>query len=269
MQATKSLLPVSPREGYSSDMTDSSSPSETPQPQGISLDKLSQAYAQALGPDVAPPQTDETESDTSEDVAEGGDVGQEGADTLPIAEAEVEPDADEPGDHVPVSPQTVLEAMLFVGSLDNQPLPAVKAAELMRGVTPGEIVALVDQLNARYRSNGCPYKIVGDGAGFRMTLRTVFHAVRNKFYGRVREAKLSQAAIDTLAIVAYRQPLTSETVSQLRGTPSGHLLTQLVRRQLLTAERLEDSRRMQYRTTDRFLELFGLESLEELPDSEE
>jgi len=93
--------------------------------------------------------------------------------------------------------------------------------------------------------------------------------VRNKFYGRVREAKLSQAAIDTLAIVAYRQPLTSETVSQLRGTLSGHLLTQLVRRQLLTAERLEDSRRMQYRTTDRFLELFGLESLEELPDSEE
>ncbi len=74
--------------------------------------------------------------------------------------------------------------------------------------------------------------------------------------------------METLAIVAYRQPLTSEQVSQLRGTPSGHLLTQLARRQLLDVERVEGSRQVLYRTSNRFLELFGLDSLDDLPDSE-
>ncbi len=101
-----------------------------------------------------------------------------------------------------------------------------------------------------------------------MSLRQAFASVRNRFYGKVREARLSQAAVDTLAIVAYRQPLTSDQVSQLRGTPSGHLLTQLVRRRLLAVERVEGTRQVLYRTSDRFLELFGLESLEDLPDSE-
>ena len=171
-------------------------------------------------------------------------------------------------DPVGISPLTVLETMLFVGSIDNQPLEPARAAELMRGVTPGDVADMVGQLNARYDSSGCPYKIIHEGAGYRMTLRRAFHALRNKFFGRVREARLSQAAIDTLAIVAYRQPLSADQVSQLRGTPSGHLLTQLVRRQLLRVERSEGARTMLYTTSRRFLELFGLESLEELPDSE-
>jgi segregation and condensation protein B len=186
---------------------------------------------------------------------------------MPCRTEETE-EEEEAGDGIPVSPLTVVETLLFVGSIDNQPLESAKAADLMRGVTPGDVAELVDELNARYRSNGCPYKIVSDGAGYRMALRQAFNPVRNKFYGQVREARLSQAAIDTLAIVAYRQPLTSEQVTQLRGTPSGHLLTQLTRRQLLDVERVEGSRQVLYRTSNRFLELFGLDSLEDLPDSE-
>ena len=103
-----------------------------------------------------------------------------------------------------------------------------------------------------------------------MTLRTAFYPVRNRFYGKVREARLSQAAVDVLAIVAYQQPLSSEQVSRLRGRPCSHVLSQLVRRGLLRIERRgEKLRTPYYFTTDRFLELFGLESLEDLPQSEE
>ena len=119
-------------------------------------------------------------------------------------------------------------------------------------------------------ANCCPYRVVSQGSGYRLALRRTFYPVRNKFYGRVREAQLSQAAIDVLAIVAYQQPLTSEEVSSLRGTPSSHILTQLVRRRLLRIERPPGKQRpAHYHTTDRFLELFGLESLDDLPQAEE
>ena len=80
------------------------------------------------------------------------------------------------------------------------------------------------------------------------------NAPEHKFYGRVKEARLSQAAVEVLAVVAYRQPLTRDEIDALRGRPSGGLLAQLVRRQLLRIERPEDRpRQPKYLTTDRFL----------------
>ncbi len=245
-------------------MADSSS-AEFHEPRGISLDELTEAYAQAMGGSHASPASQNrpksSQADEADEIA-----GPVPPDWPPTAETDNSQESQTDG--VPVSPMSVVEALLFVGSIDNHPIETAKAAELMRGVTPGDVAQLIDELNARYRSNGCPYKIISDGDGYRMTLRRAFHPVRNKFYGKVREARLSQAAVDTLAIVAYRQPLTSDQVTQLRGTPSGHLLTQLVRRQLLEVERVQGDRQVLYRTSQRFLELFGLDTLKDLPDSE-
>ena len=83
-------------------------------------------------------------------------------------------------------------------------------------------------------------------------------------------ARLSQAAVDVLAIVGYRQPITAREIAQLRGRPSGRLLSQLVRRRLLQIQRPEGRRGLaQYHTAERFLELFGLQGLEDLPQSED
>jgi segregation and condensation protein B len=249
-------------------------PSEPPKEQGISLDELAAAYAQSMGgraEQAAPPeepQADQQTTEASEDplaeTPEDGASADAGA-GLPLPDAE--PSDDDP---CPVSPATILEAMLFVGNQQNEPLCADRAAELMRGVKPEEIPALIDGLNRRYAANRCPYRIVGEKAGYRLALDKAFEPVRNRFYGRVREARLSQAALDVLAIVAYRQPVTSEEVNRLRDTPSSHILSQLVRRQLLRIERLpEKPRHPTYHTTDRFLELFGIESLDDLPQVED
>jgi segregation and condensation protein B len=73
-----------------------------------------------------------------------------------------------------------------------------------------------------------------------------------------------------LSVVAYNEPLTADEVSRLRGAPSGAVLTQLVRRRLLRIERAETApRTAHYRTTPRFLELFGLGCLADLPTSQE
>jgi segregation and condensation protein B len=165
--------------------------------------------------------------------------------------------------------RSILEALLFVGNEENRPLSAQEAAAAVGGVSPREIQAYVEELNAAYDSEGAAYTIIREGGGFRMALCEPFERVRHRFYARIREARLSRAAVEVLAIVAYRQPIRSEDVDGLRGAKSGAILAQLVRRRLLAIDRPADTpRRPFYRTTDRFLHLYGLTSLEDLPSSD-
>ncbi len=237
---------------------------------GLPLDDLTQAYADliARGDDPYAPLPDSdilpfasaTEEDEDEDEEPVEDELEAGE---PPAAADVDAACE-------VSPRTILEAMLFVGHPENQPLTSEKVASLMRGVRAQEIDELVVELNRSYDEEGCPYRIESAGAGYQLVLRDEFHSLRDVFYGRVKAAKLSQAAVDVLAIVAYKQPLTREEVDALRGRPSGSLLAQLVRRQLLRVERPHDKPRTpRFCTTDRFLQLFGLESLRDLPSTPE
>jgi len=237
---------------------------------GLPLDELTQAYADliARGDDPYAPLPDPDilpfASSTEEDAEEAEEPVDDGL------EADAPPDAAEVEAACEVSPRAILEAMLFVGHPENQPLTSEKVASLMRGVRAQEIDELVVELNRSYDEEGCPYRIESAGAGYQLVLRDEFHSLRDVFYGRVKAAKLSQAAVDVLAIVAYKQPLTREEVDVLRGRPSGSLLAQLVRRQLLRVERPHDKPRTpRFCTTDRFLQLFGLESLRDLPSTPE
>jgi len=101
-----------------------------------------------------------------------------------------------------------------------------------------------------------------------MVLRDEFDSIRGRFYGKVREANLTQSALDVLAVVAYQQGASRQQVESVRGRPSGGILSQLVRRELLRVDRSSEKPKMRYFTTDRFLDLFGLESIEDLPKSE-
>ncbi len=169
-----------------------------------------------------------------------------------------------------LSPRAILEAMLFVGSPENRPLDRHQAAAMLRGVRPQDIDELVRALNAKYAEDGTPYEIVDRGGGYLMVLKRAYQRVRDKFYGRARQARLSQAAIDVLSVVAYNQPVTADQISQLRNLASGPMLSQLVRRRLLRVERPQQKPRTPlYYTTDRFLRLFGLEKLDDLPRGED
>lgn len=245
--------------------TPNSQPEPPPQ-QGISLDELTAAFAEVMGTEPsAKAEVEKEPTSPAEPEMEQGTAEQR---AVELVEPEREPQPAEKDDPCEICPRSILEAMLFVGNRDSRPLSAVKAAEVMRDVEPEDIPGLVAELNRRYAANGCPYHVLGDGCGYRLTLRKAFQPLRNRFYGRIREARLSQAAIDVLAAVAYQQPLTAEQISHVRGKPSSHLLSQLVRRGLLRIERRDPKRRTaSYFTTDRFLELFGLASLDDLPQS--
>lgn len=227
--------------------------------EGLSLDQLSEAYAQLLDKGDDPYREPVPSADLPEAL-------------VAAAEPEVpEPDAGESADDgCPVSPRTILEAMLFVGHPHNEPLNSKHVASLMRGVRPDEIDELVGELNQTYLAEDRPYEIVSSGPGYRLALRAEFAPLRDKFHGRVREARLNQVAVDVLAIVAYNQPLSREAVDKLRGKPSGPVLNQLVRRELLRVDRPDNAPQTpRFSTTDRFLDLFGLDSLADLPRSQD
>lgn len=223
--------------------------SENHEGEELSLDRLSEAYAQATG--GRRPRRRHQPA-----------VGQN--------EATVDAAEDDEQDDAPVSPESILEAMLFVGQPDNSALSAEQAAAVMRDVNPSEIDEMVTQLNARYAAQQNAFEIKWDDAGYRLRLREEFSRLRDVFLGRTREVTLSQAAVDVLALVAYKQPITLEEINKFRGANSGGTVRQLVRRKLIRFEvDTEDQRVKQYYTTRRMLNLLGLENLEDLPQGDD
>jgi segregation and condensation protein B len=189
------------------------------------------------------------------------------------AEAPLAVESDEPwpeDEALPVTPQSIVEGMLFVGRADGRPMTSREMSTHIRNVSPEEVDAIVVQLNADYRQDGAAYEIANDGPGYRLQLRPDLAPLRARFQGRTRAARLTPAAVEVLSVVAYRQPVTSEEICRLRGTESQRILQQLVRRQLVRVERgAQSPRTPRYLTTERFNALFGVKSPAELPRDEE
>lgn len=177
--------------------------------------------------------------------------------------AAVQAEAPSAEENAEVTPRSIFEAMLFVGDPGGGSLSATRAASLMRGVRAEEIDRFVAELNEQYAANRCPYQIVSDANGYRLALRAEFAELQASVQGRAQAHRLSTAALEVVSIVAYRGPIDAESISRLRGKPSGGLLAQLVRRQLLQAER--EKQKTMYRVAPRLLELTGLASLDDLP----
>jgi segregation and condensation protein B len=226
--------------------------------EGLSLEDLGAAFARLAA------QQDSRGNDTRRDST---------ADPLPDAVA-LDPvlpadEADDPS----VTPESIIEGALFIGHPENNSLSEQRLASLMRDVTPDEVEELIERLNESYRQADQALRIVRDEQGYRMTIAPEVEAVRRSFMGRIREARLNQAAIEVLALVAYQPGITAQKVQDQRGRESNALLNQLVSRQLLRIERkpsLDGGRKVpHYFPSERFLVLFGLESLDDLPHVEE
>lgn len=249
---------------------------------GISLEELGQTYAALLAKGTDPYSEDKDASPSDRNQLEEalakspyGESDQESRETtsgLPTAptQAPLRRVVDGDDDHgCEITPLSIVEAILFVGHPQSEPLSSQQIAGLMRGVTPDEVDELVRELNEAYAVEHAPYRIHSHGPGYLLELREEFAPLRDKFYGRIKEVRLTQGAIDVLAIVAYNQPITLQEIDRVRGRPSGGILSLLVRRDILAYDRAEQNEQKgakpTYRTTDRFLDLYGLESLDDLP----
>lgn len=205
------------------------------------------------------------------DQTAGSDAGAAGdrSSTANVAHNRTSPNpTDEAVPHV--TEKQVVEAALFVGGM---PLTAKKLSSLFHTDHGfGFVECLIDELNQQYAEEGRPYSIVLGEGGYRLALLSEFEPIRNKVFGYgPKDVKLAQDALEVLSLVAYKQPITKGQIEALGKSGAGPLLRQLLQRELIRIDRAHtsggSSRKNDppYVTTPRFLSLFGLGSLNDLP----
>lgn len=261
--------------GGESDLADQTAESASVTPladDGWSVEEIETAYLRALDAAqfVDAPLTD---GDAGGGEA-GSDVGVANpfaplADATPLSPLAAVPTARtielESADDAPrVTPRQIVEALLFVG---GRAMTSRQLADVLGGSTSADRVDdVISDLNAEYVRQQRPYEIHLGAGGYRLELRSEFDKVRARVFGiGPRDVKLAQHALEVLALVAYQQPLTREAIESSGIQGVAGLLRQLLRRELVILQRGDDGTPDVYHTTDRFLKLFGLTTLTDLP----
>jgi segregation and condensation protein B len=161
-----------------------------------------------------------------------------------------------------------VEAVLLVA---DGPLTTRKLVQLATLADVAEVKSLIDRLNAAYDKSGSPFRIERVATGYQLLSRPEYARWLEKLHQRQSELKLTPPAMETLTILAYRQPMTRADLEAIRGVQCTDILKMLMERGLVRIAGEDDSlgRPYLYETTRKFLELFGLHSLSQLPHAGE
>ncbi len=193
-------------------------------------------------------------------------------DQLPAEQAdsdeavEERPQTMEPNDVEPTV-ESVVEAVLFTS---DEPLSTARLAEIV-GTNAKQLRRHIDDLNEKYKSQNNTFRIEQIAGGYQMLTLSVYSHWLKKLIRSREDSKLSQPALETLAIISYKQPIMRADIEAIRGVAAGEMIRNLMHKGLVKivgrAEVL--GRPLLYGTTKRFLEVFGLNSLKDLPKVEE
>ncbi len=168
----------------------------------------------------------------------------------------------------------VVEAILFAA---HKPLTADEIASVITGtelappIGEDDVANVIHELNAELEEQGRAFTIQVVGGGYTFATLPKYHSWLEHFQHQNAKRKISPSAVETLAIVAYRQPITKPEVDHIRGVDSGYILRQLLEKDLIeVAGRYEGpGRALLYRTTPIFLQHFGINTIDELPKPRE
>lgn len=162
---------------------------------------------------------------------------------------------------------SAVEALLFAA---HEPLPASTLCAA-NGHAVWSLDQVIDEINERLASGGHPMRVRKVAGGYQMHLLPDFAAIVEAHLVKTRTQRLSRAGLETLAIVAYRQPCSTPEIEHVRGVACDGVLRTLLERNLITIKGRSDApgRPLLYVTTSEFLRYFGLNSLDELPAEEQ
>ncbi|MHC5075759.1 MAG: SMC-Scp complex subunit ScpB [Planctomycetota bacterium] len=163
--------------------------------------------------------------------------------------------------------ESVVEAVLFAS---DEPLSSTRLANIV-DTTTQQIRDAVEQLNEKYKANKNAFRIEKIASGFQMLTLSPYNHWLKKLLRVRSETKLSPAALETLAIIAYKQPVIRADVEAIRGVAAGEVIRNLMYKGLVKVVGRAEvvGRPMLYGTTKKFLETFGLNTLKDLPKIEE
>ena len=183
--------------------------------------------------------------------------------------AELSPESDrgQDADRVDGRLQSILESLLFAA---GEPVTLSQLANAVEEVPRERIRKALSEMAASYATSGRGFALEEIAGGYQLRTPSE-HAVYVRRLLSAKPPRLSRPVLETMAIIAYRQPITRPEIEQLRGVDTGGVLDTLVDRNLIKIAGRKDApgRPILYATTSDFLELFGLKDLDSLPDLEE
>ncbi len=171
--------------------------------------------------------------------------------------------------HEPVPEQDRLAAVEALCFAAAEPLGPARIAGML-GVRPSDVKELAAKLNANYEANGHGLRIEQVAGGWQLVTRSDLDSIMIRLRGPAKDARLSPAALETLAIISYRQPVLRADIESIRGVGVGPTMRTLQERGLVRVVGRHESlgSPLLYGTTRAFLDHFGLNSLKDLPQPE-
>ena len=162
---------------------------------------------------------------------------------------------------------SIIEALIFVA---DEPITVKLLAEVLEEDRE-TVEAAVEELRGEYEQREGGLQLRSIAGGWQISTRTEFHDEVRRFLKTRPNAKLSLAALETLAVIAYKQPATVPEIMEIRGTQSASAIKTLLDKKLIVAKGRKETvgRPMQYGTSKEFLIQFGLKDLSELPSIED
>lgn len=163
--------------------------------------------------------------------------------------------------------KAILEAALLAS---DKPLTVELLRAAVEELSPAQIEAMVHQLRDEYVAQGRGVRVVEVAGGFQLVTDPAWADRLSRIYRKTRAARLSRPSLETLAIVAYRQPITRPEIEEIRGVDVSGVIQSLLERALIKIVGRKEGvgRPLLYGTTQEFLERFGLKSLQTLPGLE-
>ncbi len=165
--------------------------------------------------------------------------------------------------------KTIIEALLLAS---DEPVGADRIAEAAgEDVTVGMVRGAVAELVAEYDARGRAFTVEEIAGGYQLFTRPQYNKYLKKLVRRRTQQRFTQAALETLAIIAYKQPVARAEVEDIRGVACGDMIRTLMEKGLVRVAGRSDQigRALLYGTTKKFLQAFGLSSVKDLPDAKQ
>jgi segregation and condensation protein B len=164
--------------------------------------------------------------------------------------------------------KSAIEALLFA---NDKPLTIEQAKSVLDNLEPAQIRALIEELRAEYEQSNRGIQIIEVAGGFQMITASNFAPFLKKLFKARHVDRLSKPALETLAIIAYKQPVTKLQIQSLRNVDCDGVIKNLLDKNLIriSGRKKAPGRPYVFSTTRQFLEYFGLKSLDDLPKIEE
>jgi len=162
----------------------------------------------------------------------------------------------------------VVEALIFASDV---PITLEQIKGFIEETSVAQVRKAIDTLNLEYKQQSRAFTIIQVAGGYQMVTRQSYASWVKKLFYKRSKARLSQAALETLSIVAFKQPVPKSEISAVRGVSSDGVINTLLERKLVTiAGRGEgQGRPLLYKTTKEFLRYFGVNSISDLPKPRE